>query len=508
LKDAGKFPFRKFNVFFRRLPDPFNIIYASPVAALLAREEFETIPKIRSRINARQSMVVLRNRLFQLKKDAIRYQAFTTSVSYVLSDGNDPVAFAIEADETNDVDLPVRVRVGSQDAFKDISLLGSGTLQIIEIMLALHAERSDLNIILLDEPDSHIHRDIQRRLSRKLTEHTGNTQVFLTTHNESLIRSTRPEHIFHLEPRAEKTYTAVLQEKAPGQKKGLQPSRYLKILKSLGSETSIDFLNALEAERLVLVEGEDDARFIQAIVERSTSPATSFSAMYWSFDGVDGVFKHIGAYRDILQQFRNDKTLWEKAVLVIDRDHLMDTQRTAIMKGLSEKLNIPVYISTSYTMEATVLSDVGKFKVLLTQLIQTEHGHAVDAVRIGGFVDDSMKTLRDKLTARIADIEFVKGLFNRLKTRREKLEALGIKKAISTYDGGLQVEYLKFANDALTQDKLHLLADKDDVAEVVKEVHLALSIPFNADFLFERLIDAATPSTWFDEWKELRIAVK
>ena len=46
-------------------------------------------------------------------------------------------------------------------------------------MLAVHAKRRDLNVVLLDEPDSHIHRDIQRRLVQKLVEHTNNTQVFL-----------------------------------------------------------------------------------------------------------------------------------------------------------------------------------------------------------------------------------------------------------------------------------------------------------------------------------------
>jgi len=60
--------------------------------------EFETIPKIRSLINARQSMQVLRNRLFQLKEDVTRYQDFMTSVVYILSDGNDPIEFRFDAD--------------------------------------------------------------------------------------------------------------------------------------------------------------------------------------------------------------------------------------------------------------------------------------------------------------------------------------------------------------------------------------------------------------------------
>lgn len=99
-------------------------------------------------------------------------------------------------------------------------------------------------------------------------------------------------------------------------------------------------------------------------------------------------------------------------------------------------------------------------------------------------------------------------LFHRLKSRRSKLEALGVHKAISTNDGSLQPDYQTFAKSALARDRLHLLATKDDVAKLIEDVHSGLSVAFSGDLLFERLIDAATPSTWFDEWKELRQAVK
>jgi hypothetical protein len=510
LRDAETYRFKEFNDFFQGFPEPINVVYASPVAALLPRETFETIPKIKAQVSTRQSMQVLRNRLYQLKKNSVLFQAFVDSVAYVLSDRREPVSLSFDGDETKDVQIPVRIQVGPKDVAKDISLLGSGTLQIIEIMLAVHAEQRDLNIILLDEPDSHIHRDIQLRLVRKLAEHTDKTQVFLTTHNESLIRSTRPEHLFHLEARETKTYHPVYQTKASGQKKGLQPSAQLKILKTLGSETSIDFLNALEADRLVLVEGEDDARFIQAIVERATSPVTPFRAMYWSFEGVDAIFQRIGTYQEVFQQFKNDKTLWEKAALVIDRDHLTDQQRDDLLRELSARLGIPVYVSTSYTMEATVLSDLGKLKMLIGQLLQREEkGFLAPPANVDRLVDAGTATLAAELGRRVGDPEHLKSLFHRNRLRRERLDALKINgKAVFHDNGLLQPEYSAFASAALAQGKLHLLANKDDVAALIEGVYQALGIPFQRDNLFERLIDATSPSTWFDEWKELRLAVR
>jgi len=508
LKDAEQFPFAKFNDFFERLSDPFNVVYASPVAALLPHEDFETLPKIHRQVNTRQSMQVLRNRLYQLKKDAVRFAAFTSSVVHVLFGGQQSMEFSFLGDETKDVELPVRVSFGAKDIAKDISLLGSGAVQIIEIMLAVHSEPRDLNIILLDEPDSHIHRDIQRRLVQKLVEHTAGTQVFLTTHNESLVRSTSPGHLFHLEPRQRKTYWPVYRDGgAVGQKIGLQPSVHLKVLKMLGSETSIDFLNALEAERLVLVEGEDDARSIQAIVDRAVSNAPPFRAMYWSFDGVDRILQQIVAYKDVFSHFKNDKSLWEKAVLVIDRDDLIDSQRDAMRDGLAQKLGIPVYVSTSYTMEATVLSDVGKLKALIAQLAFVETGAVADITKIDALVNDRVAVLRAELAKKIASERFKNDLYHRLQNRRDKLDDLKIKNVVSTNDGSLQPSFDAWANAALAQGKLHLLANKEDVATLIEHVYRGLELPFRAADLFERLVRAASPSTWFDEWRELRAAV-
>ncbi len=496
-----------FNDFFTKLPNPFSVIYASPVATLPPREEFQTPPKVRAEVNARQSMRVLRNRLYQLRKDAARYHDFVNSVAKVLCGDDQNVHFEMGGDETEDVDLSVKVQIG-QELHKNISLLGSGTLQIIEIMLSLYADKSDLNLVLLDEPDSHIHRDIQRRLYRKLLEHSNNTQIFLTTHNESLIRSTRVEHLFHLEPQTKKTYYPVYKDGVSGQKQGLQPSRYLKILKTLGSETSIDFLNALEAERLVLVEGEDDARFIHTIVEGQMSPSPPFAAMYWSFDGVDTIFERIDVYRDIFSRFRNDTTLWEKAVLVIDRDHMTDEQRAALQSKLTQKLSIPVYISTSYTMEATILSEPSKLGMLLKQLFSKESNRKADLAAVDSHLATAIDALTLELEKRIVDPDFLKGLFYRLKSRREKLERLGIRDVITTTDGSLQTEFQTFAKDALARRQVHLLATKDDISNLIKTVHDAAGIPFDKERLFERLLDCASMLSWFDEWKELRKAVK
>lgn len=499
--------FRALNAALRQWPAPIQVAYASPVAALSPLEDFETAPKIRSLVGTRRSMQVLRNRLYQLRKNASRFQELVASLSFILSEDREPVAFEFRSTDLTDVRLRVNVRVGPKDVSKDISLLGSGTLQIIEILLAIYEEPRDLNIVLLDEPDSHIHRDIQRRLINKLREHTERTQIFLTTHNESLIRSTPPQNLFHVERQKEKVYHPVSAGIVDGKKRGLQPSRHLKILRSLGTESSIDLLNALEAERLILVEGEDDARFIQSIVENKTSPKTEFRAMYWSFGGIERALTRISVYRELFQEIKNDRSLWDKAVLVLDRDCLTEAQRAEMTTGLAGALRIPVYVSTSYTMEATVLKDPALLSRLIEALMRRE-GATPDAALLEAAVQSARQALAQTLPARLSSESFLKELFHRMKKRREQLETLDIKATKAFADDKLQVGYVAFTNEALGKGDLHLLATKEDVVEVVRAAYAACSVDFNDANLFERLIDASNPGTWVREWSELANAVK
>jgi len=155
-----QFDFETFNSNLN-LPTPFSAIYASPVAALVSDEKYVTHPQVHQQILSRKSFLVLRNRIAKLKNNQ-NYSSFENDVSYILFESEHTVTFEVIGDITKDVKVNVNVYFGNQNTAKDISLLGSGTLQIIELMLAIYEDKSDLNLIMLDEPDSHIHRDIQK----------------------------------------------------------------------------------------------------------------------------------------------------------------------------------------------------------------------------------------------------------------------------------------------------------------------------------------------------------
>ncbi|QYS91304.1 hypothetical protein JJC04_16655 [Flavobacterium covae] len=114
----------------------------------------------------------MRNRIYRLRTDnssegISRYQNFEKDLSYILYNNyTAKLLLNTNSDIHRDTRVKINYQIGNRDYEKDIALLGSGTLQIIEILLNVYQQNNsinkDLNLILLDEPDSHIHRDIQK----------------------------------------------------------------------------------------------------------------------------------------------------------------------------------------------------------------------------------------------------------------------------------------------------------------------------------------------------------
>lgn len=508
-KQHGAFNYEDFNLLFRARPEPLSVIFAAPVAALLFQEEFKGLPKIRRHVRSRESVLALRNRLYQLSKRPAAFADFTRQVSEILC--GEPSCFMLEfiGNENTDVDIQVNVAVGrGEHQMRDIALLGSGALQILEILLALYSERHDLNLILLDEPDSHIYRDIQRRLLDALRGAPG-CQVFLTTHNESLIRHSRPQQVFHLGPDGRGDIHPIVRDWPRGVRSGLQPSPYRKVLQALGSETALDFVNALAADKLVLVEGEDDARHIHAIADLQRITSEPFHGMYWAFGGIIPILQNVPAYRSIFSGIRNGVSLWDKSILIVDRDYLTDEMRDSLTAELTAELKIPVYIWESYTLEATLLREEGKLADLLLHVLQDRTGRRVDVATVRQQLHDQLAAHVQRWISRLSVPDdpdwsaFKIKVHNALADRRKWIEhTIKGSKALKLPDAALQPTFERYARSWLEQGRLDHLATKDEVLEILDAVGAHHGVTFSSDLdWFEKIVRAAgVPSTWPAQW--------
>lgn len=78
---------------------------------------------------------------------------------------------------------------------RDLMVEGSGFLQWVSVFVL--ATGPSVDVLLLDEPDAHLHPQLKKELVRRLAalvEGTGK-QIFIGTHSSEIIRQAEPLQI-------------------------------------------------------------------------------------------------------------------------------------------------------------------------------------------------------------------------------------------------------------------------------------------------------------------------
>jgi len=490
------------------LPSPFSAIYASPVAALVSDEQYVTPPQVHQQILSRKSFLVLRNRIAKLKHNQ-SYSDFENDVSYILFESEHSVSFEVVGDISKDVKVNVNVYFGNQNTAKDISLLGSGTLQIIELMLAIYEDRSDLNLIMLDEPDSHIHRDIQKRLINVLVRNSVKAQVFLTTHNESLIRATKPKNIFHIsnsgDGQTELEVSPITENNPAGLKIGIQPSGKSKVIKALGNSDSLDILDCLEANKIVFVEGEDDALYIRNIYEKVTNKSLD-DYVFWSLNGLDTFIECITHYKGFFQVIANGHDLWNKTISVIDADYMTSQQRTNLVSQLESKINLPAFVWGEYTIEGSLLSNPAAYKELIYRVLVANEVIIERPEVFAGVTQIINEQCARKLTLLNEDASFQKKISGQMLNRNQKWgDCVGINNLFSGGAHNYLTDYQNYARPLLQQNQMCHIMTKDDLHELTCSVFVryGIEVDYSPLSTFEYLLNHYDNSIEIPNWNSL-----
>lgn len=467
LKDANTFDYQKFNRLFRTTPPAVSTYFSSPIANISVLEPFMTVPLVNRCLSTRESYKVMRNRIYTLYHgSATIFQRFEQQLSYILY-GTSLVA-KLQMNPKTDVNKdPNVVIVYTNDkndiVKKDLSLLGSGSLQAIEILLNVYHgldDKSDMYLILLDEPDSHIHRDVQKRLFEVLHQMGNTNQIVLTTHNESLIRSTPLENIFHINASARKVACLTSQDLSKlhiPHFKGLYPSAINPIIKSINSTAvGLDFVSAIESDMIVFVEGDDDARLLNCLFYQNPSNISK-KIMFWVLGGVARVYDSLKIYKEFFSQIKNSKTLWEKSCLVFDQDILMDEHRKMIIQGMDKKYDLSAYCLDVYTQEAVLLTNSSLLADLLIARYELESPIRETLINeLEAAMCSQLRIVRNRYKVDDKMVQCYKGRY--INKMNEHFKA-----GINICDINLCRELENYYSSL----PLHKLATKDDVAIVI-----------------------------------------
>ncbi|PWF91300.1 MULTISPECIES: ATP-dependent nuclease [Shewanella] len=159
-------------------------VYVPGIAGIPIYEKFEVAIAVKKSATRGDSNNYLRNILYTISNDVDKWRGFKDSVNSIYTD----VDIRVEFDEH--VSEFIYVYVQSNNVELPLDSVGTGLLQVIQIFA--YIEYFNPKIILLDEPDSHIHPTKQKLLSKELVERAkkqNDLKIVFSTHSRYILES-------------------------------------------------------------------------------------------------------------------------------------------------------------------------------------------------------------------------------------------------------------------------------------------------------------------------------
>ncbi|MBU0598490.1 AAA family ATPase [Patescibacteria group bacterium] len=194
--------------------------------------------------------------------------------------------------------------------------LGDGFQQVFIILLYLY--HPQYTILLLEEPEIHLHPALQKKLLKILeTENTYN-QVFITTHSPIFIHTQNLHRLFRVTK--EDNSTIVYSPRLTGHR-----INYARLKQELNSDNCEMFF----ADKVLLVEGPSDHILMRSLIDRFYKGENNIKVIQTYGKS------NIDIYTDLLDVFNIPY------VVLLDRDALYDTSIKLLQSKIREKFTEP-----------------------------------------------------------------------------------------------------------------------------------------------------------------------
>lgn len=264
-----------------------RLAYLPPFAGMTDREMRTTGAIRRRRIGEGLAGAVLRNILLDMQErnagERRRLRGDRTKISdadlatlratdpWELLQQNLRTTFGAELDiapfrEEYHSYLQVEVVKGTLDRYKlkrhagynkrDLMVEGSGFLQWLSVFAL--ATDPEIDILLLDEPDAHLHSSLQEQLLDSLGDIAAATskQVLVATHSTEILRNAEPSDILHV------------RSGGKGARYLVEESQKVGLLAGLGSDYAPRVDRAKRTKRVLFVEGRSDLAILKILADK------------------------------------------------------------------------------------------------------------------------------------------------------------------------------------------------------------------------------------------------
>lgn len=157
--------------------------YTPGISGIPNREERKSRKVVLKACSFGDSNVILRNALLLLRQ---MHWSNIVLIQNMISRVIGPVVIEVQHDESSD--LFIKCNITIEGVTKPLELAGTGYLQLIQIFC--YIVLFEPGILLIDEPDTHLHPDVQEKLVKVLAEVADekNIKILLTTHSPFIVR--------------------------------------------------------------------------------------------------------------------------------------------------------------------------------------------------------------------------------------------------------------------------------------------------------------------------------
>lgn len=355
-------------------------VWVPSAVGIVRDEEYRTAARRTGLISAGRHNEVLRNLLVQLHIE--RPERFDR-LQEILKERFKGTLSDVEFNEA--IDQFVSAGYTSESgAAHDLFSAGAGFIQVVQLLAFVLSP--DASIVLLDEPDAHLHSSLQRVVVEILDEIAvaESMQVVMATHSKEIINFVDPTRLILVENGAAQA-EPVNADVTP-----------MTILKSMGDIDNVDAYALVKNRKCIFVEGTSD----EAILGRfaSTLGVHAFTGddrvIVMPTGGVDR-FEHVRQL-DVIESLLGGEL---KSIQLRDRDCLTDEAREAFQN----KSRRPMVVLERDCIESLLIhADVIARAI---NDIAEERSRRVDAsaADISAMIVTATDALRDETHDRVAD---------------------------------------------------------------------------------------------------------
>ena len=363
-----------------------------PIPNIIAKEPYMYKDQVRDKIAKGKNNEVLRNQVIS------NIEVIQEHVGNVMGDR---FSFS-ECDKDDKTYISLRVNK------KDIFSYGSGFLQLTEIFASMEYVASEIYILLIDEPDAHLHLRLQRKLIDEFRK-IANSQLFIITHNEHFLEYVDESEILFVNDSVKQS--GMLHKLPAGTKK-------LALENLKGCLEQID--NLRYAEKIIAVEGHVDIDFFTAmrpIYERYTNSEKPAN-VYLEMIGIDTLNSKLIVYSRALKSVIPETCKW---VIVRDTDCIPINKKTKVgnenKKNMDTSANVKVLFQEGYGLESTFASDSHKLAGMLSGYYELDIANIENIERV--IIETNNSFIEQVKDVTNADIhQELEGHFKRQKEKR------------------------------------------------------------------------------------------